>query len=262
VSVKALTCAMALRGVSPSEKLLLLALANYADENMQCYPSQRRLAEDTCLSDRTIRTLLCGLEERRIISRQERQRRDNSRATDLVTLHFFGGVAEATSGGAEITSGGVRKQLPGGAEATSALTTFEPSPKPSTEPDDDGSASVPDWSVRLEEAKEAGGEALDLTATALWSYRDLKNLVEPANGEPCTWDEVLDGVRARRDRWKAKGGPKIRSWTWVADQALAFRDRRVAGLRAPEPVGQGPPSSFTDQQAAYHAEVKRRFLES
>jgi hypothetical protein len=134
MSVKALTCAMALRDVSPTEKLLLLALANYADEHMRCYPSQKRLAEDTCLSDRSIRSLLAQLEGRRIISRQERQRADNSRATDLITLHFFGEVAEAASGGAEMVSGGVGKQLPGGGEAASALTTFEPSPEPSEEP--------------------------------------------------------------------------------------------------------------------------------
>jgi hypothetical protein len=268
VSVKALTCAMALRGVAPSEKLLLLALANYADENMQCYPSQKRLAEDTCLSDRTIRTLLASLEERRIISREERQRRDNSRATDLVTLHFFGGVAEAASGGAEIISatpaetisGGLRKPLPGGAEMASALTTFEPSLNHQSEPDDGERASAPDWSNRLDEAKLAGGEALDLTSPSLHTFRDLKALCEPASGEPCEWGEVLDAIRFRAARWQARGGPRIRSWTWVSDQAQAYRDRRLAGLRAPEAVAQGPPS-FADQIAAHNAEARRRVLE-
>lgn len=261
MSVKALTCAMALRGVSPSEKLLLLALANYADENMQCYPSQKRLAEDTCLSDRTIRSLLAGLEQRKIISREERQRRDNSRASDLVTLHFFGGVAEAASGGAEIVSGGVRKQFPGGAEVVSALTTFEPSVNHQSNHDDGEGAGEPDWTSRLEEAKEAGGEALDLTSPSLHTFRDLKAFCEPATGEPCEWGEVLDAIRFRSAKWRAKGGPKIRSWTWVKDQAEAYRDRRLAGLRAPEAVAQAPPS-FADQQAAQLAEARRRVLES
>lgn len=131
MSVQAITCAMALRGVSPSEKLLLLALANYADENMRCYPSQKRLAEDTCLSDRTVRSLLAGLAERRMISRTERQRQDGSRASDIVTLHFAGSVdangVTPISGGGETISGGARKQFPGGGEMASGLTTFEPS---------------------------------------------------------------------------------------------------------------------------------------
>lgn len=136
MSVQAITCAMALRGVSPSEKLLLLALANYADERMQCWPSQRRLAEDTCLTDRTVRALLAKLEREGTISRTERTREDNSRSTDIVTLHFAGVVMSPASGGAEIISGGVRKPLPGGAETASG---HEPSlnhqPEPTADPD-------------------------------------------------------------------------------------------------------------------------------
>lgn len=126
MSLKAMTCAMALRGVTASEKLLLLALANYADEEMSCYPSQRRLAADTCLTPRTIWTLLNGLEKRGMISRKENTRRDGSRSSDSITLHFTGEVTEAISGGAEIISGGVPKSLPGGVEMVSPLTSFEP----------------------------------------------------------------------------------------------------------------------------------------
>lgn len=224
MSVKALSCAMSLRGVTPSEKLLLLALANYADENMQCWPSQRRLADDTCLSDRTIRTLLATLEERRIVSRQERQRKDNSRATDLITLHFAGGVAETASGGAEITSGGYRKEFPGGAEVVSALTTFEPSPN---------QTDAIDWRARVDEATEAGGDALDRTSTGLMHAKDLRALCEPASGEPCQWDEVLDAIRMCAARAKTRGKP-IRSWSWVREDALALRDKRLTSSN-PEP---------------------------
>lgn len=138
MSIQALTVAMALRCVSPSEKLLLLALANYADEDMKCFPSQRRLAEDTCLTARTIRSLLAGLEARGMLSRVARERRDGSRASDVVTLNITGDVftpPTQISGGGETISGGVGKPFPGGAEMVSGLTTFEPSPEPSkTEP--------------------------------------------------------------------------------------------------------------------------------
>lgn len=126
MSVGAITAAFALQGVSPSEKLVLLALANYADENGRSYPSQRRLAADTGLTDRTIRKVLTDLEGRGLLGRMERLRSDGSRSSDIITLCLDAPI----SGGAEIISGGVRKPLPGGAETASALTTFEPSSNP------------------------------------------------------------------------------------------------------------------------------------
>lgn len=138
MSVQALTCAMAIRGVSASEKLLLLVLANFADEGMACWPSHKRLADDTGLSQRTILTLMKGLEERKIISREERTRSDGSRASDKITLHFSGEVisprGETISGGGETTSPGWGNQQQGGGEMVSPLTTFEPITEPSEKP--------------------------------------------------------------------------------------------------------------------------------
>lgn len=111
MSLQAITGALALRGYAASEKLLLIAWANYADENGRCYPSQRRIAADTGLSDRQIRTIAANLEARGAIQRLERRRPDGSRSTDLITLCC---LIQA-----EVTSGGVRKSLPGGAEVTS-----------------------------------------------------------------------------------------------------------------------------------------------
>jgi|GEM_PF-2128284 len=132
MSVHALSAAFGAKGLTPSEKLVLLSLANYADEDLSCWPSQRRIASDTSLSDRTVRSVLCALEEKGLITRQERLRQDGSRASDAITLTFA--APAQISGGAETISGGVRKQSPGGAEAASGLTTFEPSPEPSKEP--------------------------------------------------------------------------------------------------------------------------------
>lgn len=83
-----MTCAVALRGVSPSEKLVLLTLANYADEHMECWPSQARLGEDCCMTERGVRKILAALEERGLLSRSERRRHDGYRAADRVRLNF------------------------------------------------------------------------------------------------------------------------------------------------------------------------------
>lgn len=123
MSLQAITAALALRGYAASEKLLLIAWANYADENFRCYPSQRRMAEDTGLSDRQIRTISANLEDRGAIRRTQRRRPDGSRSTDIVELCCLSQ--------AEATSGGVRKPLPGGAEATSGQNlSTEPSKVP------------------------------------------------------------------------------------------------------------------------------------
>lgn len=130
MSLKAMTCAMALRGVTASEKLLLLALANYADEDMTCFPSQKRLAEDACLSPRTVLSLLSDLEERRMISRERRHRSDGSRTSDSITLHFFGGLGEVVAPPPEAIAVGVVKPLQGGGEMVAPLTSFEPVNEP------------------------------------------------------------------------------------------------------------------------------------
>lgn len=140
MSVQAITCALAIRGITASEKLVLLALANYADENMQCFPSQKRLADDTCLTERTMRTVIASLTERGMLSKVERRRPDGTRASDLFTLHFAGEVtpqAEIISAGQqpentsayqpEICAPNNRKSTAHQAEIISGLTTFEPS---------------------------------------------------------------------------------------------------------------------------------------
>jgi hypothetical protein len=145
VSVQALSCAMAIRGVSASEKLVMLVLANFADEAMSCWPSHKRLADDTGLTQRTVLSVLRTLEDKRLLSRAERKRADGSRTSDKITLHFSGEVisprGETISGGGEITDTGVGKPTAGGGEIISPLTTFEPSTEPSVKLVSDANAS-------------------------------------------------------------------------------------------------------------------------
>lgn len=125
MSVHAISLSLRMRGVSPSEKLVLLVLANYADERNQSFPSHRRLSDETGLTERTVLTVLKSLEAKKLLSRQERRRGDGSRSTDLITLHFHG---EMISPRGEDDAADVGKQLHQGGEIISPLTTFEPSP--------------------------------------------------------------------------------------------------------------------------------------
>lgn len=88
MSVQAITSALIIQGVRDTEKLLLIVLANYADENMQCWPSQERLAKDTCMSVRSVGRCFAGLEKVGYVERHQRRRDDGFRASDLIVLRL------------------------------------------------------------------------------------------------------------------------------------------------------------------------------
>jgi DNA-binding transcriptional MocR family regulator len=87
MSVQAISAALAVRDVSSSAKFLLMVLANYADQEMKCWPSQARLSEDMCMSARTMVKLFHELEAKGLIVRYPRARRkDGSRTSQLTVL--------------------------------------------------------------------------------------------------------------------------------------------------------------------------------
>jgi hypothetical protein len=86
MSVQAIAWALSVKAGSPAAKAVLLALANYANEHGTCWPSQRRLAEDTEQSVDSVRRYLKLLERRELIVRTKRFRENKSRRADLVAL--------------------------------------------------------------------------------------------------------------------------------------------------------------------------------
>ena len=69
-------------------KLTLLALCNYANEDGEAYPSQKALAEKTCLCERAIRTHLVALEDVGLIARKARTRANGSFTSDLFQINI------------------------------------------------------------------------------------------------------------------------------------------------------------------------------
>lgn len=89
MSVQAISWALSIKGITPPEKLILLAVANYADADGLCWPSQATLARDTCLSTRTIVRLFSALEKRGFMSRERRPRRlDGTRTSAFIRLNL------------------------------------------------------------------------------------------------------------------------------------------------------------------------------
>lgn len=88
MSIQAVAWAIRQRTGSPRAKLVLIAAANYADEDGICWPSQQRLADDTEMTPRTVRAALADLEAAGILSRDERRRPDGGRTSDVIKLHI------------------------------------------------------------------------------------------------------------------------------------------------------------------------------
>lgn len=86
MSIEALNWAFNLELPAPGQKLVLLTLANYADEHGRAFPSQKALSQKTCMSERAIRDNLVRLEELEIVKRIPRARSDGSFTTDLFEL--------------------------------------------------------------------------------------------------------------------------------------------------------------------------------
>jgi hypothetical protein len=63
-------------GLSPSSKLLLMALANYADDEGLCWPSVARLVTMTGLGERTVRRLLPDLVETGLMAMEKQEGRN------------------------------------------------------------------------------------------------------------------------------------------------------------------------------------------
>lgn len=189
MSVQAIALSLKAQGLKPSEKLLLLALANYADDKMKCWPSHKTLASDTGLSQRTILTTFKRLEDAGLLVRTARDRPDGSRASDIITLKLGGEIVsprgEMTAPRGEI--------LAGGGEMVAPLTTFEPSKNHqeillSAEPSarrTPAKAEVDQvWSIAPRQARERS------------SRKDVEMALDAAKRRGHALSDIIAGLRA------------------------------------------------------------------
>jgi DNA-binding Lrp family transcriptional regulator len=70
-----------------TQKFVLVALSDMADETFSCFPGQERLATMIGASVATVRRALATLEEHGLISRTQRRREDGYRTSDRFKLH-------------------------------------------------------------------------------------------------------------------------------------------------------------------------------
>jgi hypothetical protein len=88
MSIEAINAAFKAGSLSPSEKLVLIMLANFANEDHQAWPSRKKIEDYTGLSQRSIVAIkgkLCALG---YISSDIRTRPNGSHTSILYTLHI------------------------------------------------------------------------------------------------------------------------------------------------------------------------------
>lgn len=91
MSVQAVSWAFAAPISDSTEKFVLVAISNYADEFGVCWPSQATLIAHCSCSERKLRDCLKSLDARGFIKRVARWRPNGSRRSDAVLLIGFSG---------------------------------------------------------------------------------------------------------------------------------------------------------------------------
>lgn len=259
MSVQAMSWAFSVRGISPSEKLVLLSLANYANAEARCWPKQETIALETELSSRTVWAALKRLSDVGIIVREARKRSDGTRMSDVFTLNMgadpVANLVKSTRKLCENQS----QMLPNPpARFAEQESPIEPLIEPTTTID---ASAKEDWSSLLEEAKAAAGPALDLTSPSVHHAAHLTALVRPRSGEPCTRSEVLDAVRMVAARAVKRGKP-IRSWQWITEDAIGLRDIRINATAPPVSANAVPrQASLSERIDEQERRVKQRVID-
>lgn len=147
MSVKAMAWAWAQENLSEGEKLLLMAVADHADDEGVCWPGQVGLANKCGISDRTVRTRLKKLETLGLLAREPRYNAEGKRTSDRITLRFTTGklchrktlpperAASREPSGTTVPSTRVSTTSEGNSSSTGSVPTANPTqPSTSTTP--------------------------------------------------------------------------------------------------------------------------------
>lgn len=229
----------ALEQVAPmAPKFILVCLANYADENGECWPKLDTLARNAGCGRRSVQRYIDELCELGLVEKVERKAAKGRFASNFyrVPIRPMANLAHGQSDQRPNRPLANRGQSP-----CATVGVHEPSIEPSitssSSPEREEPSKNPskvDWVARLNQAIELAGGSASKANGGTMHYADLRRLCEPAKGEPCDWElDVVPAIMSKAASLKAKG-QSIGSWVWVEEGALRNRDRRLAGLPAPE----------------------------
>ena len=96
MSFKAVNWAWDQKGLTPHQKLVLLALANRHNPDVGCFPSLNKLVEDVEFSKSTVQRSIQKLQELGLIRVENAKRENGSQTSNRYHLQFEAGVRETT----------------------------------------------------------------------------------------------------------------------------------------------------------------------
>lgn len=245
MSVQCISRAIAYDAPSPTAKLVLLILANYADENGQCFPPVKRIVADTGLSERGVRGAIKALMDCGAVSKAARRRKDGTQTSDLFTL--FHGAKEQTAPRAPsqpapdaACDDDSLHHVPVQPAPRAPLTSFEPSLEPSLaavvvrEPANDA-VPADDWpdgdARRHAEMLSAEAGTIRLDPSRQPGLATTMGRIHAWRRDGASWDHDVRPVVVSIAQ---KAGSPIGSWKFF-DSAIAqsIADNRQA-LTIPE----------------------------
>lgn len=234
MSIQAVAWAIDQKTGSAAGKVVLLCLANYADEEGKCWPSQETIAAETELSERSVREWLQKLEEVGLLSREKRRRDDGYRASDLIRLAFKNQPAKSAG---KVQSH--RQLAPTLPEPVAAPTSFEPSKEPSAA----AARKKSDFDVLSDKLLEAVGDG-NIQGHGALVIGPIIGLIEAG----CDLEtDILPTIRAVSSRLKRPAG----SWSYfIAPIREAYEARLAAGR------GVAKPPTPEETEKRWHTRLK------
>lgn len=244
MSVTAIGLALDVGGISPRAKLILLAIANCANEyTFEGYPGRKELAHVAGCSVDTVDRCVRELIDVGFLEKTERQRDDNSRILTSNLYRIFpshtpsrknAATPQNAEGGgrknAATLAATVRPPWPHSCAATVAAkgaATKEPSIEPSIEDCivSRGPVSKPEIEALIARA----GDACDATAPGVHHGADLNRFIRGGCDLDADIGPAVDQLAASFRR----RGKRFATWSLLEENAVQNRDRRLAGIPAP-----------------------------
>ena len=198
--------------IQTSAKFVLVALANRANQDGECWPSQKDLAKQTSMTDRSVRNALTKLEELGYITREHRTRKDGTWSSDRYTIHRKIVPAENTSVGKKRHEPAERdsyQYIPNGISETS----LEPSVNAREELETEFQRFWEDW-LPYEVAKGSKADAKkqyekarkDVSHETIISQ--CREYLEHCHSTGCKTKQVFRWIRDRnKNNWEYEAPP-------------------------------------------------------
>lgn len=199
-----------------NDKVVLLALADWARDDGLCWPGQDAVAAKARVSTKTVQRLLGKLEEGGYLVREKRGDPDGGRKPDLIRLMVSG---QNVSNGNRTSDGGVsgHPRADGNepsVEPSESLAARPPAEKPTTYRGKKVPPLIVDGAVRLLEVfNEAAGRSLSPRTADGSASPVLKQIVGAMLARPDVapdaWEAAVRNTAANPPRWCADGPLQI-----------------------------------------------------